>query len=104
MARSKKPAIRSELLSMVPGARRVVPRDTLMTAEEIFLLPDDGKQHELLDGVLIEMSPPGWEHGYVMGNVSFALNSFVRPNQLGLVLEGDPGVILRRGPDTVLGP
>ena|SRR5581483_3179958 len=104
MAQSKQRSLSQATPDMIPGACRAVPSEKLMTAEELFLLSDRGMQYELLDGALIEMSPPGWEHGYVMGNVYWALRSFVQGRDLGIVLAGDPGVILRRGPDTVLGP
>lgn len=76
----------------------------LMTADELLMLPDDDQRHELLDGVLITMSPPGWPHGMVMANISYLLSAHVRANDLGAVAAGDPGIILRRGPDRVRGP
>lgn len=77
---------------------------TLMTAEELLRLPDDGKRYELLDGELREMAPPGAEHGYISGNVFAALHSLVKPNKLGYLLTNDPGVILHRNPDRVRAP
>jgi Uma2 family endonuclease len=88
----------------LPGTRRAIPRDKPMTAQELFLLPDDGMQYELVDGVLFEMAPANWEHGFLMGNVYSAVREFVRARELGVVLCGDPGVILRHGPDTVRAP
>lgn len=76
----------------------------LMTAEELARLPDDGKCYELLDGELIELPPPKPRHGAVMFNTSFALGQHVKPRSLGHILVGDPGIILRRGPDRVRGP
>ena len=38
---------------------------TLLTAEDIIMMPDDGYLYELLDGELLKMTPPGGEHGYV---------------------------------------
>ena len=31
----------------------------LLTAEELFLMEDDGLRHELIKGELLTMSPPG---------------------------------------------
>ena len=76
----------------------------LLTAEEFFCLPDNGMQQELIAGKVIEMPPPGQQHGGVSGDIAGFLWSYVRPRRLGRVLTNGAGVILRRGPDTVLGP
>src|SRR5438309_519504 len=75
-----------------------------MTVEELYLLPDDGRRYELLDGELKEMAPAGYEHGLVVLAVGAELRSFVRANDPGEVLAGDPGIVLRRGPDRVRAP
>src|SRR5207248_1689573 len=66
--------------------------------------PDNGMKHELIDGKVIEMAPPGAGHGGTGGRVSVAVGSYVLSNRLGEILTNDAGVIIRRGPDTVLGP
>ena len=46
--------------------------------------PDnDAKHFELIDGVLIEMVPPGGEHGEVALNLGSLVRAFVRANGLG---------------------
>ena len=77
---------------------------TLITAEELLTLPDDGKCYELLDGELVGTMPPGGEHALVMVSASFALRAYVRDHALGAVLAGDPGIILHRNPDRVRAP
>jgi Uma2 family endonuclease len=77
---------------------------TLLTAEGLLCLPDDGRWYELVDGELVEVTPPGGAHNNVMGNVYYVLRNHVQPRDLGTVLPGDTGVILTRGPDTVRGP
>jgi Uma2 family endonuclease len=89
---------------MAATKRTEATKQKLMTAEELLRLPDNGKMYELLDGVLIEMSPPGAEHGGVMSNVSYALQAHVRANALGTILDGDPGIFLRHNPDRVRAP
>lgn len=74
---------------------------TLLTAEDIEKLPSD-LHCELIDGVLIEMSPPGNPHGRVVAKVTGALLK-AETMGLGLVF-GEGGFILRRGPDTVRAP
>src|SRR5438105_13809351 len=78
--------------------------EKLLTAEEFFCLPDKGMRQELIDGKVIEMPPPGQQHGGTSGDIAGHLWSFITPRRLGRVLTNDAGVILRRGPDTVLGP
>ncbi len=50
------------------------------------------------------MSPPSFRHGEIIGNVDGPLRAYVRKNRLGRVSVGDPGFILARNPDLVLGP
>ena len=76
----------------------------LLTAEDLLKLPDDGRFYELLDGELVEMSPPGGAHGKVTLMVGYHLLAHVKANELGEVLAGDPGIILRRNPDRVRAP
>lgn len=77
---------------------------TLLTAEDLLALPDDGHSYELVDGELVEVSLPGGEHNSVMGNIYYGLRNYAQPRGLGRVLSGDTGIILRRAPDTVRGP
>lgn len=77
---------------------------TRLTAADLFCLPDDGRRYELLDGVLVEMAPPGGEHGSVSFEVAFALGAHVKAGALGQVLINDVGIVLGRDPDRVRGP
>lgn len=76
----------------------------LMTAEELYWLPDDGMRHELVDGEVRTMPPAGFEHGHVESNACLELSRFVRAGDLGWVVVGDTGFVLARSPDVVLGP
>ena len=38
---------------------------TLLTAEELLKMPDDGYRYELVKGVLRKMPPAGFEHGTI---------------------------------------
>src|SRR4051812_3778014 len=77
--------------------------DALMTAEELYALPDDGKKYELVNGQLRVSEPPGASHGYLQMRLGSRLEQFVSAQRLGVVL-AESGVVLRRGPDTVRGP
>jgi Uma2 family endonuclease len=74
-----------------------------MTAEELLRLSIDGKKHELVDGIVVEMEPPGWDHGIVQVAVGQLLRDHVRERGLGVVT-GEVGFLLRSDPDTVLAP
>lgn len=73
----------------------------LLTAEDVLKLPSD-LRCELIDGVLIQMSPPGGLHGRVSANVAYVLKRAELSGQ-GVAL-GEVGFILRRNPDTVRAP
>ncbi len=76
----------------------------LLTVEDLHNLPPTDMRTELIDGVLVEMSPAGGVHGYVMTRIVRLLGEHVDRHSLGVILAGDPGVILRRNPDRVRAP
>ena len=76
----------------------------LMTAEELLRMPDDGMRHELIDGELRTMVPPGGEHGRDGGWITVHLGHYVGVNALGEVFLAETGFILRRDPDRVRAP
>ena len=53
-----------------------------MTAEELWLLPDDGLRHELVYGELRTMAPSSGDHGWVTSNVHDSLSPYVRRQRL----------------------
>lgn len=77
---------------------------TRLTVEDLWNLPDDGRLYELRRGDLIEMTPPGGLPGFISHRTGYQLGRFLEGRDLGCVLVGDPGVILKRDPDTVRGP
>jgi len=69
----------------------------LMTAEELWAMPNDGMRHELVEGELRTMPPTGWEHGrYEVGN-SYRLSRWLDDNPIGELGGGDvlPGFRMR---------
>lgn len=76
----------------------------LMTAEELAQLPDDGQRRELIEGVVITMSPAGGEHGEIALDVGGPLRQHVKANGLGRTFGAETGFILARDPDIVLAP
>ena len=80
----------------------------LMTAQELLELSSraesEGRSFELLDGVLVEIAPMGGPHGQIMSRTSHILNTYVDAGGFGVVLDGDVGIVLGRGPDRVRAP
>jgi Uma2 family endonuclease len=78
---------------------------TLITADELLALPSGmGKRYELIAGELRVMSPAGWRHGGVAGNVAALLGPFIRTRNLGRAFAAETGFLLKRNPDTVRAP
>lgn len=75
-----------------------------MTAEELYRLSLPDKRTELVAGRLIVREPAGFRHGRVTAQLAARLSRYVAERDLGVVLNGDPGFILRREPDTVRAP
>ena len=77
---------------------------TLLTAEQ-FYRDYSGREgrYELVRGEVVEMTPPGWEHGWIVSNIVRVLSTFVREHDLGRVVV-ESGYRLERRPDTVRGP
>ena len=79
-------------------------KTTLMTAEELLAMPDDGYRYELVRGELVRMAPSAHTHGRQSSRIDRNLGNFVEENNLGETYVADPGFILARNPDHVLAP
>ena len=75
----------------------------LVTAEELFNMPDDGYRYELVRGELRKMAPPGQYHGEYAGTVLTSLHVHVRTNNLGKTYT-EIGFLIETDPDHVLAP
>jgi Uma2 family endonuclease len=80
------------------------PQPRLVTVEELEALPEDAGRFELIDGVLVPMSPTIRAHARAVIRIGQILLNYIDDHPLGEVQGGDPGMILRRRPDTVLAP
>jgi Uma2 family endonuclease len=77
----------------------------LLTAEQLLDMPkEDTWRCELVEGVLIKMSPAGFEHGDIAVNVAAMLWQHVKTHKLGKVLAAETGFKVATDPDTVLAP
>ena len=79
---------------------------TRFTAEDLLRMPDDGVRRELVNGEIVEMPPPNFQHGYVAGKIYGALAESVRESRAGFVAVGDPGfrLALPDDPERVRAP
>lgn len=75
----------------------------LITADELLHMVDVGRC-ELVKGEIIQMTPPGWEHGNVAMEIGRLLANHVRLYRLGKVTAAETGFIIARNPDTVRAP
>jgi Uma2 family endonuclease len=74
------------------------------TAEDLWNLPADGLRHDLVEGELRVMAPPGAEHGRVAATLGWLLFSHVREHGVGVTFAAETGFLLARDPDTVRAP
>ncbi|MSQ23883.1 MAG: Uma2 family endonuclease [Chloroflexi bacterium] len=74
----------------------------LLTAEALCQLPSEFRC-ELIDGVVIELSPPGGVHGEIAVTISSLFRAKAQLGGLGRVMV-ETGFVLRRNPDTVRSP
>jgi Uma2 family endonuclease len=77
---------------------------TLVTADELFKLPDDGFRYELVRGEIRRMPPAGGEHGAVIMHLGGPLYQFVKGHDLGVVFGAETGFKIASDPDTVRAP
>jgi Uma2 family endonuclease len=93
-------------LIVMPAEPAYVPAMSpdLMTAEQLLEVNISGKQVELVRGRVVVKEPPGYRHGDVTARLAFELMQYVRAQDLGQVVVGDPGFTLEKNPDTVRGP
>jgi Uma2 family endonuclease len=67
----------SEEMRPTPGVK--------LTYEDFLLFPDDGKRHELIDGEHYVTPSPNASHQTVVGNLYFALRTYLETRWLGQV-------------------
>jgi Uma2 family endonuclease len=75
----------------------------LMTAHDLWLLPDNGMRRELVRGEVIEAMPPGGQHGAIAVILAMLLRLWTKRTNGGYV-GVEAGYILAHDPDTVRGP
>lgn len=76
----------------------------LVTANELFAMPDDSFRYELVKGELRKTTPAGHHHGSIAIKITIPLGQYVENNHLGTVYAAETGFILSQNPDTVRAP
>lgn len=77
---------------------------SIATVADLWELADDGLRHELVDGDLRTMTPPGAEHGRVAATVAGLLFAHARESGAGVTFAAETGFMLTTDPDTVRAP
>jgi Uma2 family endonuclease len=77
--------------------------ETLLTAEEYRLLPDNGRPTELVRGRIFPLNMPAPRHGQICVNISYLLRRYFEDHDLGHVVSNDSGVVTEHDPDSVRG-
>jgi Uma2 family endonuclease len=77
--------------------------ETLLTAEEYGLLPENGHPTELVRGRIVHLNMPYPRHGEICARTVHLLSLYLDVHPTGRVVSNDSGVITERDPDTVRG-
>lgn len=75
-----------------------------ITADDLMAMPHDGIRRELVEGELREMTPAGFQHGRIAGNIAGELRNHVRSHGLGVIATAEAAYRLSTDPDTVRSP
>ena len=101
IARTDTPTRRQHLKHRDAAGQAADGRTRLMTAEELFALPEGEMQYELVRGQLREVPMAGWQHGWIEMNIILVLGTDPVARTVGRTVSGDTAFVLARGPDTV---
>lgn len=72
----------------------------LVTGEQLMAMGDIGPC-ELIDGVIVSMSPTGGQHGYLESRLNRYLGAFIDNAKVGLCMVGEIGIYIRHDPDRI---
>src|SRR5437870_5335305 len=86
------------------GVKAMSTTKTLMTANQLLQMPEDGYRYELIEGELKQMLPGGEKHGAAIGRFTSHFGYYVYENDLGTVCGAETGYKIKSNPDTVIAP
>ena len=75
--------------------------EAVLTVDEYYDLPDDGRRTELVRGRIIPMPPPDFLHGYVSLEIGSVLRAWIKERNLGRAVSNDSGILTQHDPDTL---
>lgn len=76
----------------------------VLTAEDLYTIPENGFRYELVRGVLRTMAFHDAEHGVVSLNIGCHLMFYARQHELGSTYAAGTGFHISSNPDSVLSP
>jgi Uma2 family endonuclease len=74
---------------------------TLLTADDLLAMPEDGNRYELMRGELVSTPMSSYESSDIAAGIVTALRIFAHAGKLGRVAGADGAFILQRNPYTV---
>ena len=74
----------------------------LVTGAELLAMGDIGPC-ELIDGVIIKMSPAGGLHGFIELTLALLVGGLIKEREVGFCMVGEVGIYIRRDPDRIRG-
>ena len=82
-------------------ATAIATGSKLLTADDLYGLPDDDNRHELVRGKLITMPPPSIRRSIVMGNVGRHISNFTDERSRPYLGGFQAAAYIAQNPDTV---
>jgi len=73
-------------------------RRTRVTLEEFEALPDVKPPYCVVDGEVIELPSPSYQHQWCVGSLVILLTAFVQPRQIGIVMAAPADIVIQRSP------
>ncbi|MCY3708112.1 MAG: Uma2 family endonuclease [Caldilineaceae bacterium] len=74
----------------------------IITGSDLLAMGDIGPC-ELIDGVIVKMSPAGGLHGFIELRLALLVGGFIRDRNVGFCMVGEVGIDIRRDPDWIRG-
>ncbi len=75
-------------------ARPKFEESSLLNYHDYFLLPDDGKQYQLIEGELFMTPPPGFSHQISVTRLTRIIDQYLNKNPIGVVICAPYAVVL----------
>lgn len=75
-----------------------------VTAEELLAAYSEDARVEVVDGVVVPMSPTNSWHGWVTSELFSSVTAYVRAHRLGRAFTEGTGFVLARAPDVLRAP